>query len=180
MTTEERPGRGESRLLMWAGHYSAYLFLPVVAASIITSPLPAGFWAWATLPLWIAWVFSLIIGEGYHQERLCERCIASSPLDPQAAVERWRPALRWEHDRRLKLIVMLAVLAWIVGSNLVWKHMQPWWVYVLSALAMLVLGGSYIATYQHRRLYPWCPWCHWDDGGGEEISPDVPAPAMSR
>lgn len=180
MTTQDKPGRGDSRVMMWLGHYSDYLFLPVVVVSIATSPLPAGPWTWASLPLWIAWIFSLVVGGSYHSVRLCERCIASSPLDPQAAVERWRPALHWEHDRQLKIAMMLTVLAWIIGSNLAWKYPQPWWVYVLSALAMLALAGGYVATYQHRRLYPWCPWCHWDGGGEEEISPDVPAPAMSR
>jgi hypothetical protein len=54
------------------------------------------------------------------------------------------------------------------------------WQYAVDAVAVSLLGGKYLIDHQHRRLYPWCPYCRWDDGGGEEVSPDVPVVPASR
>ena len=70
------------------------------------------------------------------------------------------------------------VVAWDILGTL-FRH-PPAWALALSALGSVALGLTYVVTWQHRRLYPWCPFCRWGDGGAEEVSPDVPAPAVSR
>ena len=45
---------------------------------------------------------------------------------------------------------------------------------------MEIALGFIISVWQHRKLQPWCPYCRWDEGGDEEVSPDVPDPAMSK
>lgn len=180
MTTQDKPGRGDRRAIMWLGHYSVFVLWGGIALFIANDAVgqpSARPWFWIVTVVSVVWIGSLF-ADGYHEDRLCERCIAASPLDPAAAVQRWRPALWWTHQKRLSLIVMLAALSVFVCNALF--HHPPWWLSALSILAFLVLGISFAVTYQHRRLYPWCPYCHWDDGGDEEISPGVPAPTMAR
>jgi hypothetical protein len=175
---QDKPGRGDNRALMWLGHYSIYLMVAALAAQV--GAIASG---GLILPgvisalLWLTWLASIAADGGYHQSRLCERCIAATPLDPQVAVNRWRPALRWAHRPGRKFLVLLgAVIAmnWIVYLHL------AWWVWILIALAVAGYASFFVSEYQHRKLYPWCPYCRWDDGGDEEVSPDVPAPTVSK
>lgn len=168
------------RPAMWLGHYSTLLMLAAVVATVAddaTGQRQAAV-GWAAAAAWACWIAAFLADGGYHRERLCERCIAASPLDPQAAVDRWRSVLRLHHARAAMVITMGTVVAWNFASVLIRR--PPWWVLALSALAYVVLGASYAVAWQHRRLYPWCPFCRWDEGGAHEVSPDVPAPAATR
>jgi hypothetical protein len=167
------------RAAMWLGHYSTVLLLAAVATSVADDATgqSQGALEWVTSAVWLAWIAAFMTDVGRHQERLCERCIAASPLDPQAAVTRWRRVLRLHHARRAMLALLGGIIAWDVVNGL-FRH-PPAWALALDALTAVVLGASYVVTWQHRRLYPWCPFCRWDEGGEHEVSPDVPSPATA-
>jgi hypothetical protein len=169
------------RPAMWLGHYSTLLLLAAVAASVANDATGQRQQVveWVSVAAWICWIAALMADWGVHQERLCERCIAASPLDPQAAVDRWRRVLRVHHARTATVITMGAVVAWDFIAGALLRH-PPAWALAVSALAVAALGASSAVTWQPRRLYPWCPFCRWDEGGAQEVSPDVPAPAASR
>jgi hypothetical protein len=168
------------RAAMWLGHYSTALLLAALAVSVADDAAgrPQGAVTWLVDAVWLAWIAAWMADIGRHQEHLCERCIAASPLDPQAAVTRWRRVLRLHHARAATVAMLGSVIAWDIASGM-FRH-PPAWAFALDALASVVLGASYAVTWQHRRLYPWCPFCHWDEGGEHEVSPDVPSPAASR
>ena len=165
---------------MWLGHYSTVLLLGAVAVSVADDAAgqPGGPLDWLTSAMWLAGIAALMADVGRHQEHLCERCIAASPLDPQAAVTRWRRVLRLHHERRAVIALFGGIIVWDFVSDSLFRH-PPAWVLAVDALTMIILGASYVVTWQHRRLYPWCPFCRWGDGGAHEASPDVPSPATA-
>jgi hypothetical protein len=169
------------RPAMWLGHYATHLLLAAVAASVADDAMgqPGGVVQWAAVAAWTVWIAAFLVDGGFHRERLCERCVAASPLDPQAAVDRWRRALRLHHARAVMVAVLAGVVGWNLASGALFRH-PPAWALAVSALASVTLGASYAVSWQHRRLYPWCPFCRWGEGGAEEVSPDVPAPAVTR
>lgn len=179
MVTQDKPGRGDSRVLMWLGHYSVYLMLVALAAALFAEATGTRILPDLVSDLaWIAWMVSVFADWYYHESRLCERCIAATPLDTQAAVDRWRPVLWWNHQpgwRFTTLGASVAVSLWIAGQ----AHLA-WWAWVLVVAGLSSYGFFFLSSLLHRRLYPWCPYCRWDDGGDEEVPPDVPAPEMSK
>ena len=67
-----------------------WLLLAAVAVSVADDAMgqPRGVMSWIAASAWMLWLVAFMADGGVHQERLCERCVASSPLDPQAAVDR--------------------------------------------------------------------------------------------
>lgn len=182
MAVQDAPGRGNDRLaafLMWYGHHSAWLLWAAIPCAVTGTALglSTGLASYALSVPMVLWMGALGAEVLYHRENLCPWCARETPLDPQGAVDRWRPALRFSHGPG-RLIAGITVLGVFLGLARIWP--PPWWVILAEVLSYIVLGLTYASIYQHRRLYPWCPWCHWDDGGEEEVSPDIPAPAVSR
>jgi hypothetical protein len=180
-----RPGGDDrlARLALAAGHYENKAFIALAAmfvASDACGDPQSGPLYWLTLPFVVVWAvgaWSAIAGP--HRRQLCERCASSAPLDPQAKVRRWAPALRLFHMRR----VLYGVAAVMGVKILFLDHVfgPSAWLYALDALILAVLCVIGAAQDVHRRLAPWCPWCHWGgEGGRQEISPEVPDPAASR
>lgn len=171
------------RPAMWLGHYSLPLLRVAVAVSVADDaagqPGGADGWAgWIVTAAWAVWIAAVLADGGVHQERLCERCVAATPLDPQAAVDRWKRALRLHHNNGARNGMLGGILAcWLATGFL---HHPPAWALALSATADVAYGAFSLVSWKHRRLFPWCPFCRWGDGGAEEVSPDVPAPAVSR
>lgn len=103
-----------------------------------------------------------------HARRLCEYCVAYLPPDPDAAVGRRRLGLLWCHlalRRKLAVAVLAGSVAVIVLTD--------------SAVTLLVLAACSAfyaadvrADYWHRRLQPWCPWCHHPGEGDPADAPD--------
>lgn len=174
MTTAQDGPRRDNRLFMWAGHYSIWLLAPAVAA-FFAGYLSSGNGrhatavSYATSAVWVAWILSSVLDQGYHDARLCERCIAATPLDPQAAVTRWRPALRWRHSKFMLLAMLWAIVIFFTNTI---QDGVSWWRFLLTAAAIGALCSSTFSEWVHRRLYPWCPFCHWGDGGDPEASPE--------
>lgn len=176
MTTSS-PGRRDSRLIMWLGHYSTHLLAIVLALSVISDATGRpGFMEWPAAIIWLAWVGTLPLSSPYHDSRLCERCLAAAPtLNPEAAIRRWISALWCHHHRSFWFTVAGVLFGWVTYTAVgIQRHHEHPWQYAVDALVLVLLGVLYLVPYQHRRLYPWCPYCRWDDGGDEEAVPDVP------
>ena len=173
------PGERKGRLMMLAGHYT---LIPVTAWS-----------AWSTGAA-IAGITGGLVGGGqqalfavavvcfycdlrWHGMRLCERCAAQTPLDPQRSVRRWKPALRSVHEIRDRKIIIAALLAIALAPVFMPPGAGTTALYVVVNVIILAM---WVAMWRHNRLQPWCPWCNWGRGGDEEVSPEVPDPALSK
>lgn len=179
MTVQDKPYRGDNRALMWLGHnsiritfaYSAFAVAIAVAAFAGWQPV---YLTWPGAAFTLVWVGSIMAEMGYHDERLCEKCGKATPLDPQGAIDRWRPVLRAYHDSRFLIAVALIVVTGTTVMVMSPQHHAPWWAYAVAIFVAVVVAGYFWFVHIHRRLYPWCPWCRWEGGGDEEISPDLP------
>jgi hypothetical protein len=169
--------------LMWTGHYALWMTIPYIVLTVISDVTGQPGWlTWVLAPAIVLFYGSVIIDSQYHHARLCGRCFAAAPLDPQAAVDKWRPVLRADHKNRMILAILGANFLWsvLIGSLLVdgvrWAGLPAHhaaWAYLLHDLPVIVIVISYwVMARKHRDLYPWCPWCHWRDGGDEEEIPD--------
>lgn len=172
--------RRENRGLMFLGHYS-WVFLVVLVVLDVANDATLAHWPVLSRLVgvaWVLWLFDLmIVDKSYHDARLCERCIAATPLNPEAAAERWDRCLQLEHSG----FRMSLVLFTVVGLNLWIQTYHDWIGYLTDALVLMSIVVVYGAEYAHRRLYPWCPYCHWRDGGDPEYVPEHdPDPGVSK
>lgn len=180
---------------MLAGHYEPAVliaFLAVFTASNLTRyryPALTGLAYLAAAPLLAA----MLADARRHRPGLCERCAAGVPLDPQAAVTRWRAALRVHHSRRLRAAATVIIIAWglagiaaVLADGARETPGGPWYyAAVILGIPAWTLGAAFVLIMRkHRQLCPWCPYCGWDDGGEEETTPEpdprddgVPSPA---
>jgi hypothetical protein len=173
------PGDRAGRLMMAAGHYgivaatawSAYAIGDDLAGN------PRGPVDWGMNALFAAFIWCWYSDMRWHSARLCERCASSSPIDPQAQVRRWKQALGLLHRIRDRKPVLVGVL--VVACGITFVPYGPWRQGAQIAL-IAFLDALWTATWKHNILQPWCPWCDWGKGGGKEVSPEVPDPALSK
>ena len=86
------------------------------------------------------------------------------------------PVLHLSHIRKVLFPIALGITIWFfVGP---WVSDHHWWGYAINVAAFIGIGVLIGTTHVHRKLYPWCPYCRWGDGGKEEVVPD-PDPAES-
>jgi hypothetical protein len=162
--------------MMWAGHR----LIPVVAiysAYAIPYALlgqPGGPLEWGADAFEMAFLFVFWSEIRWHGKRLCERCAAKTPLDPQAKAARWRPALLAAHRMTPYLLIGVALSIWL---NMLGEAL---WVRGANVALVVVFFLVWLSLHVHDRLRPWCPWCDWGKGGKEEVSPEVPDPALSK
>jgi hypothetical protein len=176
----EDPMPGEERpAVMWAGHYSLAILVVVIGGLIALSAAGRvhGWRLDVTTVLTMAWLFILLVADPHHDRRLCERCAAATPLDPESAARHWHPAFIVAHSKIIKYIPMI----FIVGLIAFTWHVkgQPLWEYVANSVGLFLSFLVYMSSWQHTRLQPWCPFCNWGHGGEHEEVPDVPAPTVS-
>lgn len=178
---EPRPGRGDGAD-MFLGHHSDLIYLALagvsVAYDVIGEAAEHGPLRWAYLAPSALFLYSLFAGVTVHSNRLCERCVAAAPLDPQAQVERWRPALRVSHARRLWAVAVIVLTA----KAVLWRFFpENPLLYAADALLASAIACLVAASWAHRRLYPWCPYCNWGGGGSHEEAPEPePGPAARK
>ena len=91
----------------------------------------------------------------YHDAKLCERCVAASPLDPQAEVDRWILMLRWEHLPLAQTISVLGYGAWVFF--LFFFHHVPGWYWIPGAVLVPLFVSVLFASRQHRQAVPVVP-----------------------
>jgi hypothetical protein len=186
------PGR-LNRLMIWLGHYSPQISVPITIATWVfivsgwwiptgaITPVAAGVLFGAIVVLVLLDIAGMIC-QSVHDRNLCLQELQEAPLlDPQGAVEKNRHLLEFYHRHRrspLTLIISLSPIAamLIMAGN----HDAALWLKIpLTAVAAIgVALASYLGRVRlvHTRLYPWCPWCHRDDGPGDHMSAPTPDP----
>lgn len=180
-TAQGRGPRRDSRLLIWTGHravFFAWAGIVLYAAGALSWKTPAEGPA-VTVSVFV--IIAAAATSWYHGRRLCERCIAETPLDPQAEVEKRMRVLRAHHSRRMRVIENTG-FGIVFLCQFISYFSRGWalWALILISAVLFSQGITLYIWDRHGRLRPWCPWCHWGDGGNEEVSPDVPDPAVSR
>ncbi len=182
MAVQEGP-RKDNRFLMWAGHHSIRLMIPavvlVVAFTVAGRPGgDSGPLSWVVTAVWLTWFVTIMVDFNYHEARLCERCIAATPLDPQKAVNRWDRVLRISHSKKALITMTFLVVVWFFTAPWITAE-HHWWGNAINVAALLVVAVIVTTMHVHRRLYPWCPYCRWGGRGGQEEAVPDPDPAAS-
>lgn len=172
--------RREPWIVPLLAHWSPAMFVATAVLALV--PWGTGPTSWLIVTVWNGAYLATMIAEAIHNYRyLCHRCAASTPLDGAAEAQRRHRSLNFLHaiaDRRwlsmtlgigfLVMIISPAPLVLVFGP-------QPWYV-VCTALPLAWFGIQSFLLLRHRPVQPWCPKCHWDDGGDDEESPIVPEP----
>lgn len=166
----------------WFGHNGWKSAIAICATGAIpTNILPAWFTAVGTSLLVMAW-FAM----NDHERKLCDRCIAQWPLDPQAEVVKHDRALRGVHflynhrprwGGRYGLSILFAVLFLAIYAPV--SVFGPEWARWLvdAALNLVFIPWLLWVTYQHKRLDGWCPYCR-HRGPGQMTADPVPQPTV--
>ena len=163
----------------WLGHNAWRLQFGVFVAWTVSLFLPVGP-KLVVLAVSIPVFIGLSVVEFRHDRMLCDACIADWPLDPQAEVDRRRRWLhmdhRWTDAPKLRIILLCAALTFcsLVLAAVLFLTDQAWPTRVYSAALYLFFGLAAYARHVHKRLQPWCPWCHRDDGGHFHPEPVTP------
>lgn len=153
----------------WIGHNAWRLQLAVFvvwAVSLFLTSVLSVLVLVASLVVYI----TLTIAEVVHDHKLCDECIAAWPLDPQAEVEQRRGWLRMEHRwadvrRWITVAISIVVVGIAVGlAVMVVVTGQSWPQRAFSIALYVWFGSTAYSRHVHKRLEPWCPWCHRDDG----------------
>jgi hypothetical protein len=158
------------------GHYAPRILATLLGLLILGSLLPVvpPDLAWQLMAVVLAAAVPLALAMVAHGRHLCERCIASLPLDASTVASRYALRFRVAHlfERRLFAGGYLAAIA---GSSLLYAHPvgRYGWAAVQASLVYLLL--VYVT---HQRLQPWCPHCR--NGGDERTAPTAPTPLSTR
>jgi hypothetical protein len=158
------------------GHYAPWLLGTMVGALVVLTVVSV---AGEVVPWYLpVAAFALALYAGVcmivHNRRLCERCIASLPLDAAAAAARYALRFRVAHLFERKVFA-LAYLAILTGSALLYAYPLGRVGWALAEASLLYLLLVYVT---HQRLQPWCPRC--GNGGQERTAPAGPRPLSTR
>lgn len=160
-------------------HWGGQVAIGALLGSVVTD--------WIPMPLWghrIAGVIGILaIGAGavmtasHRVGALCEDCIEAMPLDGPEAAQRRKGRLRLFHKIAEKPggYIYLGTIAVLLTVGAFFKSRSAPGL-IMSGLAALCVAGHIGLQLLHQRLQPWCPFCHWDDGGEKEPSPDPIVP----
>src|SRR2546423_7127280 len=101
----------------FVGHYAPWFLATLVSALIALTLVPAAssFVPWQAMVALLAVAVFLGISILVHNRRLCERCIASLPLDASTVASRYAIRFRVAHLFERKLFA-LCYLAAVAGS----------------------------------------------------------------
>lgn len=155
------------------GHSAAELLVTSIGAAIIVGLRPLPGVAGLVVPVALmAFVLTSWLMMRRHDRMLCERCVASMPLNPSQLAARYRRRFWMSHtgaERRF----LLPYFAVLLGSNFFMGSTvgRLGWAAVQASMIFLVLSYS-----THRRFQPWCPWCSEGGGGSERPDPVTPDP----
>lgn len=151
-------------------HWTPALYVTVAVLSLVRMQLDLNTWldlATFGAPLMVLFLFTDVVHQ-WHVYALCPVCARKVPLDPPVKIAEKRRRLRslhWLADR--PKIVKYAQWFMLALCLVPWGVGRVAWIALMGVFATLV----YLENV-HRPLQPWCPQCHWDDGGDEEFVPD--------
>lgn len=172
------PSRDMEDTAMWLGHNTYLLYLGA-ASVFVTDDLMGqpqySLMSWVTSVTAFVIIAAVFAQVAVHDRRLCERCAASTPLDPQRSVTRWKLLLRLSHVKRLTFALMAVLTVKLILEQ---AFRPAGWLFAFDEATTAVLGVFVLSWWAHSRLQPWCPWCHWGGGGDHEEAPE-PDPAVS-
>jgi hypothetical protein len=158
------------------GHYAPLLLSVVVGSLIVLTLVPAASDAVPAPVLVLGFVVTIVLAGSIfaHSRRLCERCIASMPLDAATVAERYRLRFRVAHlfERRPFALGYLAIL---LGSGVAYAFPVGRYAWAAAQASLVYLLQVYVT---HQRLQPWCPEC--GHGGDERAAPVEPTPISSH
>jgi hypothetical protein len=165
------PNTPRGRFWQRLGHHANVAIALAIGASI-----PLGFFG-GDVAGYISGVLTEIMLVAFvlyfrHDAGLCERCVASMPLNAPDRVKqpRARTMLRVRHAP-LRVLLVVFVAAEVL---FLWP-LHGWHRGAAGALGDVILATYWVSLYVHRKVEPWCPWCHpRDDEGDEEFVPDGP------
>ncbi len=157
------------------GHYAPWFLATLVGALVVLTLIPAvsTLVPWQVLLALLVVAFLLGLSILAHNRRLCERCIASLPLDAATVAGRYAVRFRVAHLFESRLFA-LCYLGALVGSSLLYSHpvgRYGW------AVAEASLGYLLLVYVTHQRLQPWCPQCK--NGGEEQPARPTPTPVST-
>ncbi len=158
------------------GHYAPWLLAALVGGLVVMTLVPAVSSAvpWQLLLLALAAAVYLGFSVLSHNRHICERCIASLPLDASATAVRYAVRFRVAHLFERKLFA-LGYLSAVMTSALLHSHAVGRYGWALAESSLVYLLLVYVT---HQRLQPWCPHCR--NGGEEQTTPTTPNPVASR
>jgi hypothetical protein len=158
------------------GHYAPWILSVLVGSLIVMTLVPAAsaFVGWEVMTLMLAAGVFLGVSIFAHNRRLCERCIASVPLDASTVASRYAMRFRVAHlfERKRLAIGYLAV---VIASSFLYGHPVGRYVWAATQASLIYLLLVYLT---HQRLQPWCPHCR--NGGEELTAPTTPTPVSTR
>jgi hypothetical protein len=158
------------------GHYAPWFLIALVGALIVLTlvPVVSSYVAWQAPLVLLASAIFLSLSTFAHNRHLCERCIASVPLDASKVAGGYSVRFRVAHLFERKVFA-LSYLAAVVGSSFLSAHPvgRYAWAAAEASLAYLLL-----VSVTHQRLQPWCPYCR--NGGDGRTAPTAPSPVSTQ
>jgi hypothetical protein len=158
------------------GHHAPRILATLVAALIALTLVPAV----SSVVPWPVGV-GLLAAAVYlglcvlaHNRRLCERCIASLPLDAAEVASRYAVRFRVAHLFESRLFA-IGYLVTLVGSALLYADPVGRYGFAVAEASLVYLLLVYVT---HQRLQPWCPYCR--NGGEEQSTPTTPRPVSTQ
>lgn len=162
MTTAHRP----RPVSIWLAHHE----LPICVAYTVTFAVflaaPDALWLEIAVAVVIVAALSAVAGLLRHERVFCRWCIDESPPDGPAEARRAGRALRYIHAPLWADFLLRG--GCVVGM---W-----WWPWLYVALWVSLCVDAR-ARQCHRRLRPWCPWCHPPRDGNPD-SATAPLPLL--
>jgi len=169
--SDAQPWRG--RCGHWAPQLLIVAILGVIALGL--RPAPPTLATLAVSTGLFGFVIATWLMMRQHDRRLCESCAAAMPLNPAEAAGRHRGAF-WLVHRSNKPQYVLPYLAVLIASNFLTSASgRVVWALVQATMIYLILAST-----NHRKLQPWCPWCSGDGGGEDRPSWDTDTPRGDR
>jgi hypothetical protein len=180
--THAAAGRPNNRATFLA-HYPLQVAVVLIALDVgARFPMTLSAVPWVLAAVVFALFVAFLYSQFRHQQAgLCEQCAKDTPLDPQKAVNqrmRWLKLTHKLFDTKWRRVVGLlplgiALAGWVTIG---WFHLG----WITAPLFWAAMLGPAVLVRIHNPLQPWCPFCHWDDGGDEEPSPEpTPDPSIA-
>jgi hypothetical protein len=169
-----------NRVLLWMAHQATWIYGATFLLSVAADVHPAPILLILALIGLVA-LIGLYLIRRYHGMTLCPLCATATPLDGPGQAQRRARSLRcahWMWSRRYQRVYDVAMLA-AIGLFFVLTDVCHVGRRAGVSIDLWIAVGAAEAWVMsvHRPLQPWCPQCHWDEGGDEELIPDPVPPA---